>query len=334
MGLFLDSAIINLSDQVFATGMAYVALSRVQSLSGLHLVALDRKVFSISVPSLKEVNRLRETFRKDLKLYSIPQRPVDRKCKPTGCVQQYDPKTKKPRLAMAGKRKAGYDSAGQPLAKKPALQQPVPGKRKLAFDSAGHPPAKKPALEEPGKRPGSHDGSRRPANPTQFRYNSVDVRWQWNACATLGLHFEKPNGVTQGGPDVVLNPPSAANCKAISGDGNCLFHTFSHIICGSEDQHMAVHLAILNHMASERVAPLLLRGHLHGCASIAEHTTAKNMDRYGFWGTEVEMLALAHLLHTTVYLYVCQLGKWHQYGPTSVEAHCMCFQSPCTSDIL
>ena len=155
-GLSLDSAIIDLSDQVFAAGMAYVALSRVRSLSGLHLLALDRKAFSISVPSLKEVNRLRETFRKDLKLYSIPQRPVDRKRKLTGCVQQYEPKTKKPRLAMAGKRKAAFDSAGQPLAKKLALQQPVPGKRKLAFDSAGQPPAKKPALEEPGKKPGSH----------------------------------------------------------------------------------------------------------------------------------------------------------------------------------
>ena len=195
------------------------------------------------------------------------------------------------------------------------------GKRKAAFDSAGQPPAKKPALEEPGKKPGSHDGSMRPANPSPFRFHSVDVQWQQNACATLGLRFEKPNGVTLGA-DVVLNPPSAANCKAISGDGNCLFRTFSHIICGFEEQHMAVRLAILNHIASERVAPLLLRGHLHGYASIAEYTTAKTMDRDGFWATEVEMLALAHMLHTTVFSYVCQLGKWHQYGPTSVEAHC------------
>ena len=207
-------------------------------------------------------------------------------------------------------------------ANKPFLAIHTPGKAKLAFDSAGQPPAKKPALAEPGKKPGSHDGSRRPANPTPFRFHSVDVQWQRNACATLGLRFEKPNGVTLGGPDVVLNPPSAANCKAISGDGNCLFRTFSHIICGSEEQHMAVRLAILNHMASECVAPLLLRGHLHGYASIAEYTTAKNMDKDDSWGTDVEMLALAHMLHTTVYAYVSQHGTWLQYDPTSVEAHC------------
>ena len=85
---------------------------------------------------------------------------------------------------------------------------------------------------------------------------------------------------------------------------------------------MVVRLAILDHMASECVAPLLLRGHLHGYASIAEYTTAKNIDKEGFWGTEVEMLALAHMLHTRVYSYVSQLGTWNQYGPTNVEAHC------------
>ena len=73
---------------------------------------------------------------------------------------------------------------------------------------------------------------------------------------------------------------------------------------------MAVRLAILNHMASERVAPLLLRGHLHGYASIAEYTTAKNVDKDDSWGTNVEMLALAQMLHTTVYAYVSQHGTY------------------------
>ena len=110
--------------------MAYVALPRVRSLSGLHLIALDRKAFSISVPSMKEVNRLRDFPKGPQVVLHLIQQQVDRKHKLTGCVQQDEPKTKKPRLAMAARRKPAFDSAGQPLVKKPALQQPLPGKRR------------------------------------------------------------------------------------------------------------------------------------------------------------------------------------------------------------
>ena len=40
-GLSLDCAIVDLSDKVFAEGMACVALSTVRSLAGLHLIAFD-----------------------------------------------------------------------------------------------------------------------------------------------------------------------------------------------------------------------------------------------------------------------------------------------------
>ena len=40
-GLSLDNAIIDLSDRVFSPGMAYVALSRVRTLSGVHLPAFQ-----------------------------------------------------------------------------------------------------------------------------------------------------------------------------------------------------------------------------------------------------------------------------------------------------
>ena len=42
-GLPLDCAIADLSDQIFSDGMAYVALSKVRSLSGLYLTAFDPK---------------------------------------------------------------------------------------------------------------------------------------------------------------------------------------------------------------------------------------------------------------------------------------------------
>ena len=40
-GLSIDCAIVDLSDEVFSDGMAYVALSRVRSLDGLFLTAFD-----------------------------------------------------------------------------------------------------------------------------------------------------------------------------------------------------------------------------------------------------------------------------------------------------
>ena len=71
-GLSLDCAIVDLSDEVFSEGMAYVALSRVRSLTGLYLSAFNPQSIMVSAKCLKEVNRLRNSFRNDLPLYDIP----------------------------------------------------------------------------------------------------------------------------------------------------------------------------------------------------------------------------------------------------------------------
>ena len=73
--------------------MAYVALSRVRSLSGLYLAAFDPKSIMVSVSSLKEVNRLREAYRKDLPLYEMPPKPKPgSKRKLTGSTEHDEPK--------------------------------------------------------------------------------------------------------------------------------------------------------------------------------------------------------------------------------------------------
>ena len=70
-GLSLDHAIIDLSDKVFCAAMAYVALSRVRSLAGLHLLAFDPKSIIVSNRSLEEYNRLRKAYRPDLPQFTI-----------------------------------------------------------------------------------------------------------------------------------------------------------------------------------------------------------------------------------------------------------------------
>ena len=48
-GLSLDCAIVDLSSKVFADGMAYVALSRVKSLAGLHLICFDSNSIKVNL---------------------------------------------------------------------------------------------------------------------------------------------------------------------------------------------------------------------------------------------------------------------------------------------
>ena len=71
-GLSLDCALVDLSDKVFNPGMAYVAISRVRTLQGLHLVAFEPKSIMVSTSCLRETNRLRAAYRPDLKPYPLP----------------------------------------------------------------------------------------------------------------------------------------------------------------------------------------------------------------------------------------------------------------------
>uniref|UniRef100_A0A1X7V6H2 ATP-dependent DNA helicase n=1 Tax=Amphimedon queenslandica TaxID=400682 RepID=A0A1X7V6H2_AMPQE len=78
-GLSLDNAIIDLSDNVFSARMAYVALSRVRTLSGVHLTCFIPKSLMVSSCSIKEINRLRQLYRPDLPQYAIPTDSGSRK---------------------------------------------------------------------------------------------------------------------------------------------------------------------------------------------------------------------------------------------------------------
>ena len=61
--------------------MTYVAISRVCTLEGLFLTALNPASIKVDSNCVQEVNRLHSKFRKDLPLYSIPKQkrlPVKR----------------------------------------------------------------------------------------------------------------------------------------------------------------------------------------------------------------------------------------------------------------
>ena len=294
-GLSLDCAIIDLSENVFSDGMAYVALSRVRSLSGLHLVAFHPKSIMVSINSLQETNRLRKQNTK-LPLYSLPtQSKTNRKRKITSKNDQPDgPDPKK--LTPCSK-----------LLKTNTKQK----KRALTATNLDcDKPAKKSLLHY------GNDYNPRDEQVWPFKFYSVDEHWQHNACTTLGLQYVTSNRLRPGGPNVDLRPPN--HIKRIGGDGNCLFRSFSYIITGSEEQHMAVRIAILNHMID--IAHFLLGHHIPPqYSSVQDYIQDKGMDQPHIWGTEIEMFTLAHLLQTCVFIYNTDDLNWCRYSPRGVD---------------
>ena len=133
----------------------------------------------------------------------------------------------------------------------------------------------------------------------------------------MGLQFHGKNRVRPGGPNVTLTPPDMRTVKHILADGNCLFRSLAYIITGSEDQHMAIRTAILEHMID--IAHLILDHHIQGYSSIQEYISHNDMDNEFAWGTDIEMLTLAHLLETPVISYSVQYSCWQRYAPHDLD---------------
>ena len=121
-------------------------------------------------------------------------------------------------------------------------------------------------------------------------YGSGICGWKWS----------KPRWPTRHLPRTV---------KSILGDGNCLFRSFSYFITGSEEQYRRVREVILNHMVD--IGHFMLFHHLPSrYTSIDEYIHDTEMDRNFTWGTDIEILTMAHLLNTRVFVYNMKTGVY------------------------
>ena len=112
-GLSLDCALMDLSEQVFCAGMAYMALSRVKQPENLHLIAFDKDAIKVSAKRLQEINWLRQTYRPDLPQYTVPQQCTtkSKKRKLTGTLNTEAPSAKRSRNSTAGSEKSDAPQA-------------------------------------------------------------------------------------------------------------------------------------------------------------------------------------------------------------------------------
>ena len=192
-GLSLDCAIVDLSDQVFSEGVAYVALSRVRTLEGLFLTAFNPKSLIVSVSSLKEVNCLRQTYQNDLPLYDIPS-PTKRKRKLTGVSEVPSAK----RVSTESVKPGSSVDVKPRIKRKSTVVSEVPSAKKVCAESVTPCPSTNTVVDDDCVITGE-------VSESPLKFYPVTIDWQQRACQQLGLQYHAPTRVRPGGSNVPLH---------------------------------------------------------------------------------------------------------------------------------
>ena len=288
-GLSLNCAIMDLSDQVFCAGMAYVALSRVKKLEKLHLVSFQPQVIKASPMSLQEINRLRQIYCPDLPQYTVQHtksRAQKRKRKLTASLLSHLPNKKGPKL-VGKKRKTSTKNAVKP---------PYPKRQKVHVSnehtvSQSH--KTKPYTKSVDKQFSPSSNEKCNSSPDLVcvsavqsqvprwyqvgKYNPLTEELQHQLCERLGLCFVCANRCTPGGPNVPLRYPT--HVHQIQADGNCLFRALCYVITGSQRQHFKLRSIILTHLRTTDACRNLLGGYITN--TIQQYIAHSRMDQNG-----------------------------------------------------
>ena len=114
--------------------------------------------------------------------------------------------------------------------------------------------------------------------------------------------------MSPGGLAIPLTCPDKV--RKIMGDGNCLFRSFSSIVTGVQTEHLEIRAAILGHM-KENEACMVSCG-LVSDKGVQDYIRSRRMDKDGTYGTDVEIFAMAHLMHASMLVYKIDQNVWQR----------------------
>ena len=356
-GLTVDKAIILLNQNFFASGQAYVALSRVRTLDNLTLWVYAPSAIKIAPyykqllqwcdsvdvirsppydgPPVRYPNRehdqvscatMDNDLNDDLETPCLSSGPIKMsdanysvdQSNDTITIHNSKPVTKPPQ----GKAKHTKKTVRQNI--QGISNKMLPLKRKSKV------------VNNPQKKPKQNDdciitdavnvvGPNRTVWP-EYRYYQTDENWQQQACTRLGIRFLRSAGFQPGGPDTVLTRPDLRSLRNVQPDGNCYFRALSYVITGSEAQHMEIREAIVSYMLS--IENLLIGHDSTGHANFLEpfnvHSVQQYIDNSGMarnatWGTDVEMLCFSHMFNFNVYVFDAGSNTWAVFSPVNIE---------------
>ena len=91
----------------------------------------------------------------------------------------------------------------------------------------------------------------------------------------------------------------------IAADGNCFFWSVSLAVTGSQEFHEELRLLITTYMIHKSTDPMYSSSLGSPDGSVESYMKRSRMQTLGTWATELEVIAAASLLNTTI--YICQM---------------------------
>ena len=141
-------------------------------------------------------------------------------------------------------------------------------------------------------------------------FNPTTTKWRRNKCLELGLG--EPVKKENRRKNATLGRPTKLD--QIEGDGNCLFRALSKEVTMTEDHYGFFREKALECMQDPKYAPIF-EDHLG--TSVPTYIAKSKMDIDRTWGTDIEVLALATYLETTIAIYYRPPGAseaaWYFY---------------------
>jgi len=303
-GLSVHTAIVDAGATNFGPGMVYVALSRVTSLSGLHLIDLDKAKITCDHKAIEEYNRLRQ-------LYAPHLGDIKPEGSTSSICGRQQPRRQKRQVAQAEQSDNTDRSCAddQTTTTDHHQQDQMEQPRTKKFHAAATSKKQRAAA---ATTQGNNDNQR------LFQFcsiNSIDTTSQilisnsmnlayidneviWPAERRICQQMERLIG-SMTGQQVLVKIWRAA------GDGNCLFRSVSYCITGSQQQHGIIRSYIVNHMLNSQY-----HNHLEVTYDRRQQQHKKTfnrhleeMERNGTWGTEQEIIAAANLFDVSIISY-------------------------------
>jgi len=330
-GLSLSSVIVDAGAGTFGCGMVYVALSRVTSLQGLHLIDLNRSRIKCDEKAITEYNRLRELYTPHLgKINSnsaanstsdTAVRTVRKRNRNENCMSSYQTtaKARKKHNGVSDKVASKHTSDIQTTKCIPKTQDHRNGCSELT----------------------THEGRLVHLDENIFRYCNVQSTgnaFQESVRTELNLiQVQEQNPVAVGPVQLSLSnfiqeqiykiaqKHVHVTIHTVKGDGNCLFRALSLAVTGTQQQHDIIRSYIVNHMLHVNLRASMERLFIGRNRTYDKHLHA--MQKTGEWGTDIEIIAAAHLFNRSI-VCVTRLNNtsrlWLQHFSPHFAVHQMC----------